>query len=584
MGGGKETPRQKMVGMMYLVLTALLALNVSKSILDAFVAIEENTQKSAIVQLDRGDVFVKDLKGLVESNKKENPGKAAKCLYYLEMITKIDKQTADIIKFIDEIKIDIMKKSGETTAETEKMNDKETILWKKYNPKDGLRPARLNLMAVNAKDQYDVPMHEIIGEEINNPSPEKSGLKLWKKYNDYRAMIVETLGTYHKSIDSISGKGIGNPTYVVKTKPINAFKDNLDLNKKVDDMLKATQLNKEDIGVLKQLYMELTKQERFEEVNDVKNVHWIGKTFDHSPLVAALASLTAMQLEVLNARATAAGYLAGKVGSAQYSFNKLVALADGPGTVADGESFEIRVVVGAYDSDNTPEATGGSFTYQDGMAIMKATGSGEDMTYKGTIAIKDRSGAKKELDWEKKIAVIKGSTTAAIMCEDIQVVYAGISMNFKAQASGMYKSVTCNPSTVNASISQIGSKITVRATGVGKDGKSVGLGEQSYTVKACPKPELKWNGIAEGGRALKSAGTLTCAFGDNVPFSPTKGSFQVVSYIITVSGIKGSLEGPGSTISAAHLNAIKGVGAGSCAISVKYSGTASGRVSATFTL
>ena len=45
MAGGKETPRQKMIGMMYLVLTALLALNVSKSVLDAFCAIEENTQK-----------------------------------------------------------------------------------------------------------------------------------------------------------------------------------------------------------------------------------------------------------------------------------------------------------------------------------------------------------------------------------------------------------------------------------------------------------------------------------------------------------------------------------------------------------
>ena len=98
MAGGKETPRQKMIGMMYLVLTALLALNVSKSILDAFVAIEENTQKSAIVQLDRGDVFVKDLKGLVESNKKENPGKAAKCLYYLDIISKIDTETAGMIK------------------------------------------------------------------------------------------------------------------------------------------------------------------------------------------------------------------------------------------------------------------------------------------------------------------------------------------------------------------------------------------------------------------------------------------------------------------------------------------------------
>jgi len=44
MGGGNESPRQKMIGMMYLVLTALLALNVSKSILESFVAIEENIQ------------------------------------------------------------------------------------------------------------------------------------------------------------------------------------------------------------------------------------------------------------------------------------------------------------------------------------------------------------------------------------------------------------------------------------------------------------------------------------------------------------------------------------------------------------
>ena len=40
MSAGKETPRQKMIGMMYLVLTALLALNVSKEILQGFVITE----------------------------------------------------------------------------------------------------------------------------------------------------------------------------------------------------------------------------------------------------------------------------------------------------------------------------------------------------------------------------------------------------------------------------------------------------------------------------------------------------------------------------------------------------------------
>ena len=36
MAGGKLTPRQKMINMMYLVLTALLAMNVSAEILNAF--------------------------------------------------------------------------------------------------------------------------------------------------------------------------------------------------------------------------------------------------------------------------------------------------------------------------------------------------------------------------------------------------------------------------------------------------------------------------------------------------------------------------------------------------------------------
>lgn len=42
MAGGKETPRQKMIGMMYLVLTALLALNISNAVLEKF-AVLNNT-------------------------------------------------------------------------------------------------------------------------------------------------------------------------------------------------------------------------------------------------------------------------------------------------------------------------------------------------------------------------------------------------------------------------------------------------------------------------------------------------------------------------------------------------------------
>jgi gliding motility-associated protein GldM len=46
MAGGKLPPRQKMINMMYLVLTALLALNVSKDILKAFHMVDVSMKKS----------------------------------------------------------------------------------------------------------------------------------------------------------------------------------------------------------------------------------------------------------------------------------------------------------------------------------------------------------------------------------------------------------------------------------------------------------------------------------------------------------------------------------------------------------
>jgi hypothetical protein len=47
MAGAKETPRQKLIGMMYLVLTALLALQVSSEIINKFDLMNKSLEKSA---------------------------------------------------------------------------------------------------------------------------------------------------------------------------------------------------------------------------------------------------------------------------------------------------------------------------------------------------------------------------------------------------------------------------------------------------------------------------------------------------------------------------------------------------------
>ena len=46
MAGGRLTPRQKMINMMYLVLTALLALNVSKEVLQSFFEVNKGIERT----------------------------------------------------------------------------------------------------------------------------------------------------------------------------------------------------------------------------------------------------------------------------------------------------------------------------------------------------------------------------------------------------------------------------------------------------------------------------------------------------------------------------------------------------------
>lgn len=62
MASGKLTPRQKMINLMYLVLTALLALNVSAEVLQAFQNLADSLQNTA-------EQFQKNNNDLAESIK-----------------------------------------------------------------------------------------------------------------------------------------------------------------------------------------------------------------------------------------------------------------------------------------------------------------------------------------------------------------------------------------------------------------------------------------------------------------------------------------------------------------------------------
>jgi hypothetical protein len=162
----------------------------------------------------------------------------------------------------------------------------------------------------------------------------------------------------------------------VKTKPINKFESNADLDKQVRTMINGggNKVNKEDVEMLVGIYEELTKQE-FADHHEQKDIHWMGRTFDHAPLVGALASLSSLQNEILSARAKAIGLLKSKVSTGQYSFNKIEGFAYPETAVLNpGDEFEMTVMMAAFDSDKQPQVKPSQGTVsrtENGQAILK---------------------------------------------------------------------------------------------------------------------------------------------------------------------------------------------------------------------
>lgn len=120
MAGGKVSVRQKMINMMYLVLTALLALNVSKDILHAFHLVEVSMSKSG-VNIDQKN---KDILAAFAADYAKRPEKVGP---YYEKAKKAEKIGNDFIKYVNDLKKDIETKVGgrkdENPDEELKVND-----------------------------------------------------------------------------------------------------------------------------------------------------------------------------------------------------------------------------------------------------------------------------------------------------------------------------------------------------------------------------------------------------------------------------------------------------------------------------
>jgi gliding motility-associated protein GldM len=175
MAGYKETPRQKMIAMMYLVLTALLALNVSKQILDAFLVVNESmesTNESLSARIE-GRYAKFDQQYKMNKDKVEPFWKQAQA---------IKSQSEELIKYIEQLKFELVKVSERKTAE-----EIDALYYKDTTINDKKKRV-LVLADVPTKDKYDATTHYLVRDNGKGEAFELS-----KRMHAFRTTILTTM-------------------------------------------------------------------------------------------------------------------------------------------------------------------------------------------------------------------------------------------------------------------------------------------------------------------------------------------------------------------------------------------------------
>ena len=92
----KLSPRQKMINLMYIVLTAMLALNVSSDVLDGFVQVHQGLERSNDNVSQRNNAIYSQLESLAE----QNPEKAAA---WFDRAEDVRIETQRLLNFVDSL-------------------------------------------------------------------------------------------------------------------------------------------------------------------------------------------------------------------------------------------------------------------------------------------------------------------------------------------------------------------------------------------------------------------------------------------------------------------------------------------------
>ena len=520
-----ETPRQQMIGMMYLVLTAMLALNVSKDILEAFNVVDDSLlQSNKNVTTALTDRYTNLLS--IEGEEQTVAIKAAQ-----EKARKLRAITDTMVRYIETIR-------WEMTIDVDGENAKGVVKAKE-EAKKGEIPC-VPVSDIDGKEDFDKPTTFMVGSG-DKPDPDRYAYKLKKRLTDYHAQLL-------KFIENEAGKRDPN-------------------------------LEKQ-LSTVKPADMVFSKHEE-------KEVPWEFYNFYHLITGGQVILLSKMISEVKSAEAVVLNHIIASAGSANLSFAEYAghSMADSK-VLFSGDSYKTTVIVAAFDPnqkldvyyqigvDSLSEANEANATHEEGPATgvnIEIPGGGVG-THKiaGYIKVRNENTGKVECYHfrDEYVVVPKGSAT--ISADKLNVLYAGLK-NPITIAGGSDAS-KLSVSFPGCSVSGSGQKRevvpptsligrTVEATVNSSEGSS----KMTFRVKKVPDPYAQIGANIYGGKKSKTELTanpvLIAKMSDDFAFD-LKWTVQSYSVDVIEKGIISTINCSGSRFSQELINRINGAAAG----------------------
>lgn len=232
-----ETPRQKLIGMMYLVLTALLALNVSKEILQAFVTVNSSVEAT-------NENFGKKIESSYATFKNANTINPDKVGPYWNKAQKVREYSKGMIEYLKTTQYDLIAfTEGVTSAEAKKIKLADIKRKDNFNDptayfiagsQNGEKGKGVEVK--NKIDEYKKNLLSLVDPSVKSVFAKTLGLNTdiggknstgkmlnWQMYNFYQTIIAADITILNKLINEVQNAEFDIISYLMKDINANDF-------------------------------------------------------------------------------------------------------------------------------------------------------------------------------------------------------------------------------------------------------------------------------------------------------------------------------------------------------------------------